>query len=132
MKTQLISTIALLATLVGCAEVPPQAALQHEMVGVAGKSPMFTNGYGDGCQSGLSAAGDTRFAYAKDTRVANNAEYKMGWDDGFRICQSRQEQRNNAMNSMNNRVDYGFYGYRGFPRHHHRQSGGGVSIGVRL
>ena len=36
------------------------------------------------------------------------------------------------MNSMNNRVDYGFYGYRGFPRHHHRHSGGGVSIGVRL
>ncbi len=135
MKTQLISLMVLLATLVGCAEMPPQAALNREMIGVADKSPMFTNGYGDGCQSGLSAAGDRRFAYVKDTTVAHNPEYKTAWEDGFRVCQSRQEQRNNEMNSFNNRIDYGFYGYHAYPhhRHHrHRHSGSSISLGFRL
>lgn len=111
---------ALACTLVGCAGTPPAEQLQREMAGVSGKSPLFTAGYRDGCQSGLSAGGDNRFAYAKDLSKANQADYKMGWEDGFRICQSRQVQRNNARNSD------GFASpYPWFPRT-------GVSIGVQL
>lgn len=83
----------------GCASVPPEEQLQREMAGVQGKSPLFSQGYRDGCQSGLSAAGNKNFTYAKDLNKANNPQYKLGWEDGFRVCQSRQVQRNNERNS---------------------------------
>lgn len=107
----------------GCASITPEEQLSREMVGVAGKSAMFTNGYGDGCQSGMSSAGNNTFNYVKDLNAFHNGEYKQGWEDGFRICQSRQVERN-----RNNRADdFGSYPYPypWFPRT-------GVSIGMRL
>lgn len=105
----------------GCASVPPAEQLQREMAGVSNQSPLFTSGYRDGCQSGLSAGGNKAFAYAKELSKANNAEYKLGWDDGFRVCQSRQVQRNNERNSY----DGVGTGYPWLPRT-------GVTIGVQL
>ncbi|MEZ5454236.1 MAG: hypothetical protein R3E93_15655 [Thiothrix sp.] len=107
--------------LAGCSSVPPEEQLNREMAGVSGKSPIFTAGYRDGCQSGLSAGGNRAFAYAKDLGKISNAEYKLGWEDGFRICQSRQVQRNNERNG------YDGFGspYPWFPRT-------GVTIGVEL
>lgn len=107
--------------LAGCANVPPEEQLQREMAGVQGKSPLFTQGYRDGCQSGLSAAGNNRFVYTKDLNKANNPQYQLGWEDGFRVCQSRQVQRNNERNSY----DPGWGSPYWFPRT-------GISIGVEL
>jgi hypothetical protein len=109
------------AILTGCAGLTPEEQLTREMVGVGGKSPMFTNGYGDGCQSGMSAAGNNAFNYVKDIQAANNTEYKQGWEDGFRMCQSRQSERN-----RDNRNDnFAPYPYPWFPHT-------GLSIGVQL
>ena len=107
--------------LAGCATTPPAEQLNREMAGVSGKSAPFTAGYHDGCQSGLSAGGNKAFAYAKDLGKANNADYKLGWEDGFRVCQSRQVQRNNDRNS-----------YDGFGSSHPWFPRTGVSIGVQL
>lgn len=93
--TPLSSVGTLVLLLAGC----PAEQLNREMVGVNGKSSLFTDGYRDGCQSGLSAGGNRSFAYAKDLNKYNHPDYKMGWEDGFRICQSRQVQRNNERNS---------------------------------
>lgn len=79
-----------------CASPPPEAQLAREMAGVSGQSPTFINGYHDGCQSGLSAGGNNAFAYSKDLSQINKNEYKIGWEDGFRVCQSRQVQRNSS------------------------------------
>jgi hypothetical protein len=108
--------------LLGCASVPPEEQLNREMVGASGKSPLFSSGYRDGCQSGLSAAGNKAFAYAKDLRKANAPDYKLGWEDGFRVCQSRQVQRNNERNSGDS---FGGSPYPWFPHT-------GVTIGVQL
>ncbi len=121
MKNKYIITCLTLATLlVGCASTPPEEQLRREMVGAQDKSPLFTTGYGDGCQSGLSAGGNTAFAYAKDLNKINDNDYKLGWEDGFRICQSRQVQRNNSRNSDNLVSPYPW-----LPRT-------GVTIGVQL
>lgn len=102
-----------------CASIPPGAVLEREIAGVSSQPPMFVNGYRDGCQSGLSAGGNTTFQYAKNLQNANNPQYKLGWEDGFRICQSRQVQRNNQRNS------YDGFNSPWFPRT-------GVTIGVQL
>jgi hypothetical protein len=107
--------------LAGCASIPPAEQLNREMAGVNGKSPLFVSGYRDGCQSGLSAGGNSAFAYAKDLGKANLPDYKLGWEDGFRVCQSRQIQRNY---DRQDRFDPPFE-RPWFPRT-------GVSIGVQL
>ena len=56
MKTHSIIASLAATLLLGCASVPPAEQLNREMVGVSGKSPLFSSGYRDGCQSGLSAA----------------------------------------------------------------------------
>ena len=116
------TTILLAGLLTGCASTPPAEQLNREMVGVNGKSSMFIDGYRDGCQSGLSAGGNRTFAYAKDLTKYHHPDYKMGWEDGFRVCQSRQEQRNNVRYSSNN--SFGTP-YPWLPRT-------GVTIGVQL
>lgn len=122
MKTHNIIACLAATLLLGCASVPPAEQLNHEMVGVSGKSPLFTSGYRDGCQSGLSAAGNKAFAYAKELSKANVPDYKLGWEDGFRVCQSRQVQRNNERNSSDG---FGGSPYPWFPHT-------GVTIGVQL
>lgn len=114
--------IVLALTLSGCANLPPEEQLRREMAGVSNTSPVFTQGYADGCQSGLSAGGDRRFVYVKDLNQVNHADYKLGWEDGFRVCQSRQVQRNNARNGMDG---FGSSPFFGLPRT-------GVTIGVQL
>lgn len=108
-------------SVIGCASVPPAEQLQREMAGVSGKSVLFTTGYRDGCQSGLSAGGNKAFTYVKDLSKANTPDYKLGWEDGFRVCQSRQVQRNSQRNS-----------YDGFGSPYPWLPRTGVTIGVQL
>lgn len=89
-----VATVTLFVGLTACTNTPPEEQLRREMAGVTGKSANFTQGYHDGCQSGLSAAGNKAFVYAKDLKRANQSEYKLGWEDGFRVCKSRQTERN--------------------------------------
>lgn len=120
MNTPYLMLILLVASLLSACATPPETLMSREMAGVQGKPPTFTAGYHDGCQSGLNAAGDNRFQYAKNLAKANQAEYKLGWEDGFRVCQSREVQRNQPRDAHYG-VGYGF----GSP-------GGFISFGTRL
>ncbi len=107
--------------LTACATPTPAEVLAREMVGVTNSKqpPLFVEGYQDGCQSGLSAGGNNAFQYVKNLQKTSNTQYKQGWEDGFRVCQSRQIQRNNARNSTDS------FSSPWFPRT-------GVTIGVQL
>ncbi|MBU0655147.1 MAG: hypothetical protein KJ914_08430 [Gammaproteobacteria bacterium] len=120
-KHILVST-SVAALLAACSTLTPEEQMAREMSGVSNSSlpPMFVSGYHDGCQSGLSAGGNNAFRFVKDMTKASNAQYKQGWEDGFRVCQSRQVQRNNERNS-----NYDSFGSPWFPRT-------GVTIGVQL
>jgi hypothetical protein len=49
---------------------------------LAGYPPAVREGYIDGCES----AKHTAFARKDAKRMADDAQYAMGWNDGFGIC----------------------------------------------
>ena len=49
---------------------------------LAGYPPAVREGYIDGCES----AKGSEYARKDATRLATDAQYEMGWNDGFSIC----------------------------------------------
>jgi len=49
---------------------------------LAGYPPAVRDGYIDGCES----AKHSRFARRDAKRMAADAQYEMGWNDGYSIC----------------------------------------------
>ena len=49
---------------------------------LAGYPPAAKEGYIDGCES----AKHTQYAHKDAKRMAEDAQYEMGWKDGFGIC----------------------------------------------
>jgi hypothetical protein len=49
---------------------------------LAGYPPAVRDGYIDGCES----AKHTKYGRKDAGRIANDAQYAMGWNDGFSIC----------------------------------------------
>lgn len=74
----------LLALLTGCAQLQP-APPPASRVNLTGYSPSFKQGYADGCES----AG-TRSQRRQEGRYKTEADYMMGWNDGFSACQRRR------------------------------------------
>ncbi len=73
--------------LAGCGPQGEQIMIQNA------KSAPYAKGYGDGCVSGRSAAGNTELNATKDTMLyLNNSEYKNGWDAGYDECKFREER----------------------------------------
>jgi hypothetical protein len=52
---------------------------------LAGYPPAVREGYIDGCES----AKRSRYGRKDAGRMANDAQYAMGWNDGFSICQKK-------------------------------------------
>src|SRR5438034_1338615 len=52
---------------------------------LAGYPPAVRDGYIDGCES----AKRTAFARKDARRMADDAQYSMGWNDGFSICKPK-------------------------------------------
>lgn len=74
---------ALVAALVaGCAGAAEPKAAQ---VNLSGFSPSFKQGYADGCESA-----STRSHLRHESRYKTEADYMMGWNDGFNICAKRK------------------------------------------
>ena len=91
---------AIVLVLAGCAARPPapppvstvpespaQAQQRREQASrptynLAGYPPAVREGYIDGCES----AKGTRYGRKDAGRFASDAQYKMGWNDGFGIC----------------------------------------------
>ena len=65
----------------GCASPPPP----EKSVNLSGYSQAFKEGYGDGCESARAVR--TR---KDDARFREDADYMMGWNDGYGICRRRK------------------------------------------
>ena len=86
---RLIAAFFLVTTFAGCAitgesERPagPLPATTRPVYNLTGYSPAFKDGYIDGCET----AKKTRFGFKDEPRFAADAQYKLGWNDGFSIC----------------------------------------------
>lgn len=91
-----------LAVLAGCAtrpvaiptapETPAQAQARRAKAArptynLAGYPPAVKEGYIDGCES----AKHSEWARKDAKRFAADAQYSMGWNDGFAICGARKK-----------------------------------------
>ena len=86
MKTA-VSTLAysaaLLAVVLAACGAPGGGAGQQ--VNQSGYSQSFKQGYAEGCES----AG-ARSQRRDESRYKTEADYMMGWNDGFSVCQRRR------------------------------------------
>lgn len=90
---RLIAAVFLITTFAGCAATEqgerlpgPMPATTRPVYNLTGYSPAFKDGYIDGCET----AKKTRFGFKDKSRFAADAQYKLGWNDGFSICGGRQ------------------------------------------
>lgn len=73
----------LAALLAGCGAGAPER--KPEPVNLSGYSPIFKQGYADGCES----AG-ARAPRRDERRYKSEADYMMGWNDGYSVCGRRR------------------------------------------
>ena len=90
MKTRTLLTIAAVAAIgfsfTGCASTAENMRAQ-------GYGPDYSQGYGDGCDSGKKSGGSMLDQFKKDVRrYDSNHKYKEGWDDGYKECRSEEKQ----------------------------------------
>ncbi len=70
---------------------PPAAARERReqasrpTYNLSGYPPAVREGYIDGCES----AKKTQYARKDAKRIASDAQYEMGWNDGFSICRKK-------------------------------------------
>ncbi len=58
-----------------------------------GYGPNYSQGYGDGCETGKKSAGDMFSQFKKNVNLFNrNLKYREGWKDGYRTCKAEFEQ----------------------------------------
>jgi hypothetical protein len=84
--------ILLVTLLAGCGALAPTSTSTPEpeskpeqRVNLSGYSASFKQGYSDGCES-AGSRGQRR----NESRFKTEADYMMGWNDGFSICQRRR------------------------------------------
>lgn len=93
--------LAMLAILAGCASRPfvppdiPETRVQAQQrraqaappaYNLAGYPPAVREGYIDGCES----ARESEHARKDARRMAADAQYAMGWNDGFSLCAAKE------------------------------------------
>ena len=76
--------ILLAALLAGCGAIAPERK-PEQRVNLSGYSPSFKQGYSDGCES-AGSRGQRR----DENHFKTEADYMMGWNDGFSVCQRRR------------------------------------------
>jgi hypothetical protein len=99
MKTKTLLTLAAAATLAigftGCASTAENMRAQ-------GYGPDYSQGYGDGCDSGKKAGGSMFDQFKKDVRrYDNNHKYREGWEDGYKECKSEEKELMHSIESAN-------------------------------
>jgi hypothetical protein len=83
----LYSAIVMMVISGGCEPVGEQVMIQNA------KGVGYSKGYADGCATGRHAAGSTETNTTKDTLLyLNDAQYKTGWDTGYKECKFREER----------------------------------------
>jgi hypothetical protein len=99
MKTRTLLTLAAAATLAvgftGCASTAENMRAQ-------GYGPDYSQGYGDGCNSGKKGGGSMFDQFKKDVRkYDNNHKYREGWEDGYKECKSEEKELMHSIESAN-------------------------------
>ena len=87
-KTLLTITVALVLAFAftGCASTAENMRAQ-------GYGPEYSQGYGDGCDSGKKAAGSMFDQFKKNVSSYDRIhKYREGWDDGYKQCRSEEAQ----------------------------------------
>lgn len=80
------ATASCMLLLAGC-------ATQKETMLKEGYPLSYADGFDDGCHSGNQAGGSLFDELKKDVRRFNNEkDYAQGWSDGFRQCETKQEE----------------------------------------
>ena len=72
----------------GCGAMSPTSTPERkpeERVNLSGYSASFKQGYSDGCES-AGSRGQRR----DEGRFKTEADYMMGWNDGFSVCQRKR------------------------------------------
>lgn len=91
---RLIAVFFLITVFTGCATTGqiqgqrpdgPLPATTRPVYNLAGYSPAFKDGYIDGCET----AKKTRYGFKDQRRFAADTQYKLGWNDGFSICERK-------------------------------------------
>jgi len=90
MKTKTLLTLTTVVALTwgftGCASTAENMRAQ-------GYGPEYSQGYGDGCDSGKKAGGSLFDQFKKDVNHYDNShKYREGWNDGYRQCKSEEKQ----------------------------------------
>lgn len=86
--------IALTLFLAGCATSDSQVEAD---IG-AGQPPQYQAGYRDGCDTGLSAAGNPYYHFHKDVAATSSDPlYASGWQDGLMMCRDRYQTMMNIL-----------------------------------
>jgi len=84
-----VPTVVLLAA--GCAAIKPETPREAQekriqatrpTYNLAGYPPAVREGYIDGCET----AKHSQYARKDAKRMSDDAQYAMGWNDGFGIC----------------------------------------------
>jgi hypothetical protein len=98
MKFQLVAILGLSAVLLSGGCVTQQAQSQRASLIQRGYPVEYADGYGDGYQSGLAAAGNPYAQTVKNVdRYLSDAKYKTGWDDGFARAKGQYEAIDRAL-----------------------------------
>jgi hypothetical protein len=90
---RLAAPIFLMILIAGCAttaEVPRPAgappANKRPVYNLTGYSPAFKDGYIDGCETSKK----TRYGAKDERRFSADAQYRMGWNDGYSVCRGKR------------------------------------------
>ena len=67
----------------GCGLLSPRSEPDRPPVNLSGYNAAFKQGYSDGCAS----AGSRR--RRDESRFQSDADYSMGWNDGYSVCRRR-------------------------------------------
>jgi hypothetical protein len=79
-------TIVIGLNFTGCASTAENMRAQ-------GYGPDYSQGYGDGCDSGKKAGGSMLDQFKKNVdRYDNNNKYREGWEDGYDSCKSQEKE----------------------------------------
>ena len=82
----LAAATALALWFTGCASTAENMRAQ-------GYGPSYSQGYGDGCNSGRKAGGSILDTFKKDVRRYDSEhKYREGWDDGYKECRSEEKE----------------------------------------
>ena len=87
-----------LSAVIGIAACSPrhdpmaEMSAQRQQLVSSGHTPLYAEGYADGCSSANYSKGDTRYNFIKnETLFAADDDYALAWRQGYRACDGSKQ-----------------------------------------